>query len=44
MLRSRQIKTLQKFSSVHTAFHNLFNRDRHLNNGDIQSPTLSRAG
>lgn len=30
MLRFRQMKTLQKFSSVHAAFHNHFNRDRHL--------------
>jgi putative transposase len=30
MLRFRQMKTLQKFSSVHAAFHNPFNQDRHL--------------
>ncbi len=30
MLRFRQMKTLQKISSVHAAFHNHFNRDRHL--------------
>jgi len=30
MLRFRQMKTLQKFSSVHAAFHNQFNQDRHL--------------
>lgn len=30
MLRFRQVKTLQKFSSVHAAFHNHFNQDRHL--------------
>jgi putative transposase len=30
MLRLRQMKTLQKFSSVHAAFHNHFNQDRHL--------------
>ena len=29
MLRFRQMKTLQKFSSVHAAFHNHFNQDRH---------------
>ena len=28
--RLRQMKTLQKFSSVHAAFHNHFNQDRHL--------------
>jgi putative transposase len=30
MLRFRQMKTLQNFSSVHAAFHNHFNQDRHL--------------
>jgi len=30
MLRFRQMKTLQKLSSVHAAFHNHFNQDRHL--------------
>ena len=30
MLRLRQMKTLQKLSSVHAAFHNHFNQDRHL--------------
>lgn len=30
MLSFRQMKTLQKFSSVHAAFHNHFNQDRHL--------------
>ncbi len=30
MLRFRQMKTLQKFSSVHAAFHNHFNQERHL--------------
>ncbi len=30
MLRFRQMKTLQKFSSVHAAFRNRFNQDRHL--------------
>jgi len=34
MLRFRQMKTLQKFSSVHAAFHNHFNQDRHLINRD----------
>ena len=32
MLRFRQMKTLQKFSSVHAAFHNHFSQDRHLIN------------
>jgi len=30
MLRFRSMKSLQKFSSVHAAFHNHFNQDRHL--------------
>src|SRR5277367_2877487 len=30
MLRFCRMKTLQKFSSVHAAFHNHFNQDRHL--------------
>ena len=30
MLRLRRMKTLQRFSSVHAAFHNHFNQDRHL--------------
>ena len=30
MQRFRQMKTLQKFSAVHAAFHNHFNLDRHL--------------
>ena len=28
MLRFRRMKTLQKFSSVHAAFHNHFNQER----------------
>ncbi len=30
MLRFQKMKTVQKFSSVHAAFHNHFNQDRHL--------------
>ena len=30
MLGFRRMKTLQKFSSVHAAFHNHFNQERHL--------------
>jgi putative transposase len=30
MLRFRQMKTLQKFSSVHAQVHNHFNSERHL--------------
>ena len=31
MARFRDIKTLQKFTSVHASIHNHFNQDRHLN-------------
>lgn len=31
MARSRDIKTLQKFASVHASIHNHFNLDRHPN-------------
>ena len=31
MAKFRDVKTLQKFASVHAALHNLFNQDRHLN-------------
>ena len=31
MARFRDIKTLQKFASVHASIHNHFNLDRHLN-------------
>ncbi len=34
MLRFRQMKSLQKFSAVHAAFHNHFNKDRHLTKRD----------
>tara|TARA_R110002167_G_scaffold62754_8_gene177157 strand:- start:893 stop:1051 length:159 start_codon:yes stop_codon:yes gene_type:complete len=30
MLRFRQMRTLQKFSSVPAAYHSPFNQDRHL--------------
>jgi putative transposase len=30
MLRFRQMKSLQKFASVHASLHNHFNKDRHL--------------
>ena len=28
MLRFRRMKSLQKFSAIHDAFHNHFNKDR----------------
>jgi hypothetical protein len=30
MLRFRQVRTLQKFASVHANVHNHFNHERHL--------------
>jgi putative transposase len=30
MQRSRRMKSLQKFASVHASFHNHFNLERHL--------------
>ena len=35
MAKFRDIKTLQKFASVHASIHNHFNQDRHLNRRDI---------
>ena len=35
MARFRDIKTLQKFVSVHAMIYNHFNQDRHLNRRDI---------
>jgi putative transposase len=43
MLRFRQMKTLQKFSSVHAAFHNHFNQDRHLISRDHYKARRSAA-
>src|ERR1700712_1209505 len=43
MLRFRRMKTLQKFSSVHAAFHNLFNQDRHLISRDQYKARRSAA-
>ena len=31
MAKFRDVKTLQKFASVHASIHNHFNLDRHLN-------------
>lgn len=30
MLRFRQMKTLQRFASIHASVHNHFNQERHL--------------
>ena len=35
MARFRDIKTLQKFASVHASIHNHFNHERHLNRRDV---------
>ena len=43
LLRFRQMKTLQKFSAVHAAFHNHFNQDRHLISRDNYKSRRSAA-
>jgi putative transposase len=43
MLRFRQMKTLQKFSSVHASVHNLFNQERHLISRDDYKARRSAA-
>ena len=47
MARFRDIKTLQKFTSVHASIHNHFNHQRHLNRRDIfkqgRSPPLAES-
>ena len=43
MLRFRRMKTLQKFSSVHAAFQNHFNQDRHLISRDDYKTRRSAA-
>jgi len=43
MLRFRQMKSLQKFSSLHAAFHNHFNQDRHLINRETYKAQRSVA-
>ena len=39
MARFRDIKTLQKFASVHASIHNHFNLDRHLTNRETSKRT-----
>ena len=39
----RDVKTLQKFASVHASIHNHFNHDRHLNRRDIFKQNRSAA-
>jgi putative transposase len=43
MARFRDIKTLQKFASVHASLFNHFNTDRHLNRHDICKQSRSAA-
>ncbi len=43
MLRFRQMKTLQKFSSVHAQVHNHFNQERHLVNRQTYKTRRSAA-
>jgi len=43
MVRFRNLKTLQKFASVHASIHNQFNHDRHLNCRDIFKQNRSAA-
>ncbi len=43
MAKFRDIKTLQKFVSVHASIHNHFNHDRHLNRRDIFKQDRSAA-
>ena len=35
MAKCREVRTLQKFASVHASIHNHFNHQRHLNRCDI---------
>ena len=43
MVRFRQIKALQKFCSVHAAFHNNFNQNCHLIRRETYNAKLSAA-
>jgi putative transposase len=43
MNRFRRMKTLQKFSSVHASFHNLFSQDRHLTSRQTYKQNRSAA-
>jgi hypothetical protein len=44
MARFRDIKTLQKFASVHASLFNHFNTDRHLQPARLCSRTARRSG
>ncbi len=43
MAKFRDVKTLQKFASVHASLNNHFNQDRHLNRRDIFKKNRSTA-
>lgn len=43
MLRFRQMKSLQKFASVHDSLHNHFNSERHLADRQIYNERRSAA-
>lgn len=43
MARFRDIKTLQKFATVHASTHNHFNLDRHLDRREIFKKNRSAA-
>ena len=43
MANFRDVKTLQKFASIHASLHNHFNQDRHLNRRGIFKQNRSAA-
>ena len=43
MLRFRQMKSLQKFASVHASVHNHFNQERHLTDRETYKANRSAA-
>ena len=43
MAKFKEVRTLQKFASVHASIHNHFNHQRHLNRRDIFKQARSAA-
>lgn len=43
MAKFRDVKTLQKFGSVHASIHNHFNHERHINSREIFKQRRSAA-
>jgi putative transposase len=43
MSKFRDVKTLQKFASIHASIHNHFNLDRHLNSRYVYKQNRSAA-